>query len=184
MGVGKSRKRYIENGRTRPISKAVGVEKAEEEFRHIVIDDENYVRVEVRTYKWSHDGPWDKVDYEPVFWFYEKGSNRPSHAISFSHYGHVYHVNLRSWNRNDFSARFPNEFHTPVLRADRIEIVNGALSRGAYAYAVASLHARQQRPAETSQVQDGLPPNSVEISKEVRNILDNWEGYWNELQER
>ena len=185
MGSGPSpfRLRYLRNGRKRAISKAVGVEKAEEELIHNVTDDENYVRVVVKTYKWSHDGPWNKDDYEPVIWLYDKGSNKPSHAVSFAHYGQVFHQHLESWNRNDFSPRFPNEFHTPVLKAKEVRIVDGALSRGAYAYAKASLYTRQQEPVESSEVREGLPPASAEISKEVKGMIKNWRKYWDELQE-
>jgi hypothetical protein len=176
-----SQREYTKNDWEKGISKAVGIEKAEEEMIYVINDDEN-CRVVVKTYKWSHDGPFDKVDYEPVIYFYEKNVSRPSHAISFSHYGYVYHKNLISWNRNDFSPRFPNEFHTPVLKAEKIKINDGVLSRGAYAYAVASLYTRHQKAVETSNVKNGIPPDSVRISKEVKKIIDNREEYWNVLQ--
>ena len=183
MGTGPSRRRYVKNGWKRAISKAVGVERAEEELIRKVTDDENHVRVVVKTYKWSHDGSWIKDDYEPVIWFYERGSKRPSHAISFSHYGKVLHRHLESWNANDFSPRFPNEFHTPILKAREVRIVDGALSRGAYAYAKASLYTRKQESAESSKIREGLPPASAEISKEVKGVVNDWRKYWDELQE-
>jgi hypothetical protein len=157
-----SQREYTKNDWEEGVSKAVGIEKAEEEMIYVINDDENRRGV-VKTYKWSHDGPFDKFDYEPVIYFYEKNVSRPSHAISFSHYGYVYHKNLISWNRNDFSPRFPNEFHTPVLKAEKIKIIDGVLSRGAYACAVASLYTRHQKVVETSNVKNGIPPDSVRI---------------------
>ena len=182
MGTGSSKGRYKANGALRYISHAQGVEKAEEVRNYAVPDNAGNVRVRIKTYKWSHDGPFPKDDYEPIVYFYKGGENRPKHAISFSHYGYVYHKNLKSWNTHDYSARFPNEFHTPVLKAEKIKIKNGSLSKGAYACAVASLLLRPQSKAEPSNAVKGLPPNSIEISHEVNNIIDNREVYLDELE--
>jgi hypothetical protein len=89
---------------------------------------------------------------------------------------------LKSWNTHDYSARFPNEFHTPVLKAEKIKIKNGALSKGAYACAVASFFLRSQSKAEPSNTVKGMPPNSIKITHEVKKIAKSPEVYWDELE--
>jgi len=110
--------------------------------------------------------------------------SEPAHAISFSHYGYVYHKNLRPWNGEDYSPRFPNEFHTPVLLSEKVKINDGSLSKGAYACAKAALYLRDQENVEPSNanVKRGLPPSSTKISNEVDKILKNWEAYWDEFE--
>jgi len=164
------------------ISRAQGIEKAEE-VREREIND-SHVRIKVRTYKWSHDGPFPKEDYEPVIYFYNKLENKPKHAISFSHYGYAYHKNIRPWNGDEYSPRFPNEFHTPILLAEKVEIKDGSLSKGAYACAKAALYLREQKIIEPTManVKKGLPPSSAEVAREVNKISQNLEEYWDELE--
>lgn len=182
MGGGPSKGRYKKNGAKRFVSKAKGVEKAEDVRTYEVSDEEGYVRIRVRTYKWSHDGPFSKDDYEPIIYFYEKGENKPKYAIAFSHYGYVYYKNIKSWNSNDYSARFPNEFHTPIQKAEKIKIEDGTLSKGAYACAKAALHLGKQESAEPANETKGLPPKTAEISKEVNKVVKNWEMYRDEFE--
>lgn len=158
---------------------AQGVEDAEEVFKGIFANG----RIIVRTYFWSHDGFLPKKDYEPIIYFFENSKNKPKHAITFSHYGKVYHKGLKSWNQGDYSPRFPNEFHTPVLLSDEVEIKNGHLSKGAYACAKASLFLRNQKYIENnSKIKSGLSPPFIKVTKEVKKILTNWRRCWYELE--
>jgi len=182
MGGGPSRGRYRENGISKYISGARGIEKAEEVRTFPVSDEEGNICAVVKTYKWSHDGPFQKEDYEPVIYFYEKGEQKPKHAIAFSHYGHVYYKNLKSWNSHDYSPRFPNQFHTPILNADKVEIKNGLLSKGAYACAKAALYMAEQRKVEPTKKMIRPPPKSAEISQEVNKIVKNPEVYRDEIE--
>lgn len=163
------------------ISGAKGLEAAEEVLSEI--DDLGDVKMVVQTYRWSHDGPFGKQDYEPIIYFYERNEDLPKHAISFSHYGHVYHKNLIPWEDEDYSPRFPNSFHTPVLKAERTEIRNGILSHGAYAAARMGLIRKQLDAApDSSKRTKGLPPSSIEISDKVRQVVSNGMECWDEFE--
>lgn len=184
--VARDQRKRIEAERTlnrcKPyISSAKGLETAEEMLTalHVVGD----VKMVVQTHKWSHDGPFEKQDYEPIIYFYEEDENLPKHAISFSHYGYVYHRNLIPWEDEDYSPRFPNSFHTPVLKAERTEIRNGILSRGAYAAAKMGLIRKQLDVApDSSKRRNGLPPSSIEISGKVRQVIEKGMECWDEFE--
>jgi len=111
------------------------------------------------------------MDYEPVAYFYNSGG-RPTDAIAFSHYGTVLYRGLQPWDDSDYSPRFPNMFHTPVLRSREIEVKDGILSRGALAAAHLGL-VLEQKPAEPpSAPKKGLPPKEAEIYPSVLGIVE------------
>ena len=165
-------------------SLAQGIEPPQRVLRKIYKDNDGDIIMIIKTYKWSHDGPFQREDNEPIVYLYEKGNNIPKHAISFSHYGYVYHRNLKPWNHDDFSPKFPNSFHTPILRAEEVEIDDGILSKSAYAAARATYALRKQTLIEPpyKEIRDGLPPNSARIYRSVCSIISNWRRYWNELE--
>lgn len=163
------------------VNRARGVEPADMVKTRDVTDDNGKLRLRVKTYVWPHDGPFNKMDYEPVMYFYNTEEDNPANAIAFSHYGLVYYKGLQPWDDSDYSPRFPNTFHTPVLKAQKIEIKDGILSRGALAAAQLGL-LRNQVDVESHTIHEGgLPPQKAEIYPKVRDIVDNWEGYWFEF---
>lgn len=165
------------------ISGAKGLEPAGQVLRKVYRNGQRNIRIVVRTYRWSNDGPFDKEDYEPIIYFYENNKGRPKHAITFSHYGCVYHKNLLPWDGEDYSPRFPNSFHTPLLKAEKVDIKDGVLSWGAYAATrVTSLREQTSVEPVPSDCETGLPPDSVEISDSVKQVIGNREGYLDELK--
>lgn len=180
MGGGKS-KRQSENGHNSHIDKAKSVDNAKSLRYETVVDKDGDVRVRIRTYVWDHDGPKVMMDYETIFYFYEKNSDTPLYAITFSHYGLVYHYNLKSWDNSDFSPRFNNDYHTPVLNSD-VHIENGPFARPTYLFAKISGLASTQSNCDAKEIKGGLPKNH-QLRDRYDDIKENWEVYMNECRE-
>lgn len=139
--------------------------------------------VVVKTYKWDHDGPFNKDDYEPVVYFFSSRGKRPRHAIAFSHYGYVYHKNVRVRDKSRFSPHFPTSFHTPILRAGKVKVKGGIMAKATHAEAFLEDTVRPLSIIEKpSLIHNGKTPASAQISVEVDKILNNMRRYRNELE--